>query len=130
MKKVDLDKLEDVQVKVDKDAFAPTSLACCNKKMSKSNIEINLDNDVSIKIKGFECKNCNKRYLSLHESKKLDRAMIVSRVMSKDFKMKRNLSFDGDNYTFRIPKEFTHDLHKKKIEIVPLGAKEFCATID
>ncbi len=43
--------------------------------------------------------------------------------------MERSLSFDGDNYTFRVPKEFTRKVKKKKIEIIPLGSDQFCGTI-
>ena len=127
--KLDLDKLEKADFEIDKKAFTPEVLTCCNGKMKRAEIEVKLQNSVFIKIKGFECSKCRKRSLGLEEATKLDRALIVSRMMNRDFKMRRSLSFDGDNYTFRIPKEFTHDLHKKKIEIVPLGAREFCAMV-
>ncbi len=60
----------------------------------------------------------------------MDKALIFSRALQRDFKMERSLSFDGDNYTFRIPKEFTQHVNKRKIEITPLGAKEFCAVVE
>lgn len=49
--------------------------------------------------------------------------------MRSEFKLERSLSFDGDNFIFRIPKEFTHDVRKRKVEIMPLGAKQFCVSI-
>ncbi|MCK5282925.1 MAG: hypothetical protein KAK00_05945 [Nanoarchaeota archaeon] len=132
MKKINLDELEDVRFKIDKEAFKPKTLTCsrCNLKMKKAEIEVNLEGDVSVKASGFECPKCKKKYLGLEESRKLDKALIVSRILKNDFKMERSLSFDGDNFTFRVPKEFTHDVHKRKIEIIPLGAKQFCATIE
>ena len=88
------------------------------------------ENIVRMKLEGFECPKCNKRYLGLEEARKLDKAMMFNRALNMDFKMERKLSFDGDNYTFRVPKEFTHDIHKRKIEITPLGAKGFCANVE
>jgi len=129
---MDFTSLENSSFKVEKRAFLPRTLTCthCDMKMKPSKMEVKLENDVFIKLGGFECPRCKKRNIGLEEARKLDRAMVISRVMSKDFKMRRNLSFDGDNYTFRIPKEFIHDVHKRTIEIVPLGAKEFCAIVE
>lgn len=125
------EELEDVKFKIEKEAFKPSALTCsrCNIKMKKAEMEIDLDNDVNIRLFGFECSKCKKRCLGLEEARKLDKALIVNRIMKNDFKMERSLSFDGDNFTFRVPKEFTHDVNKKKVEIMPLGAKEFCAFI-
>ena len=131
-KKLALEELGEVSFEVDKKAFKPRFLRCskCNLTMKKRELEIQVGEDIIIRIKGFECGKCGRQYLGLEDSKKLDKAMVLGRALKKDFKMTRNLSFDGDNYTFRIPKEFTHDVSKKKIEIVPLGAKEFCAVIE
>ena len=127
-----LDDLEDVKFKIDKTAFEPEALTCskCKIKMKKTEIEVSLDGNIAVKALGFECPKCKKRYLGLGESKKLDKAMIISRMMRNEFKMERSLSFDGDNFTFRVPKEFTHNVHRKKVEITPLGAKQFCAKIE
>jgi len=129
---VDLDKLEKVKFDIDKKAFRPKVLHCskCNMKMKKAELEVQVDNQIYLKIEGFECSKCKKKYLGLAEATKLDKAMAFSRALNKDFKMERTLSFDGDNYLFRIPKEFTHQVNKRKIEIIPLGAKEFCAMIE
>jgi len=131
-KELNLDELDDVEFKIDKKAFEPETLVCskCKLKMKKTEIEIKLGGGVNINVFGFECSKCKKKYLGLNEARKLDKAMIVSRMMRNDFKMERSLSFDGDNFTFRVPKEFTHDVHKKKVEIIPLGAKQFCASIE
>ena len=126
-----LENLEEVKFKIEKSAFEPKTLTCskCNIKMDKKEIEIHLDGGIYIRLNGFECPKCKKEYLGLEESKKLDKAMMLSRMMDNHFKMERSLSFDGDNLTFRIPKEFTSSVHKKKIEIMPLGAEQFCAYI-
>ena len=131
-KKLKLDELEDVKFRIEKQAFEPKALICskCNLKMKKAEIEISLEGNISIKVFGFECPKCKKRYLGLEEARKLDKALIVSRIMRNDFKMERSLSFDGDNFTFRIPKEFTHDVRKRKVEVMPLGANQFCVSIE
>ena len=130
MKKMDFDKLDEVDFEIEKEAFSPKELYCCNKKMKKTEMEIQIDKYIYIKLKGFECDKCRKNYLGLDESKKLDNALILSRTVNKDFKITRKLSFDGDNYIFRIPKEFTQGVNKRKVEIIPLGSKEFCAVVE
>ena len=129
---IDLEKLEPVQFEIDKGAFQPKTAHCsqCRMKMKKTELETEVDKNIYLRLAGFECPKCRKRYLGLEEAQKMDKALILSRAFHKDFKMERSLSFDGDNYTFRIPKEFTKQVHKRKIEIVPLGAKEFCATVE
>ena len=131
-KKLKLEELEDVKFEIDKGAFEPKTLTCskCGIKMKNAEMEINLESRVFIRVSGFECRKCNKKYLGLEESRKLDKAMIVNRVMKNDFKMERSISFDGDNWTMRIPREFTHDVEKRKVELIPLGAKQFCVTIE
>ena len=131
-KEIDIEKLENAEFEIDKEAFAPKTLHCsnCNIEMKKTEIEVQLDNNIFAKLNGFECHKCKKKYLGLEESKKLDKGMILSRALNKPFKMTRKLSFDGDNYILRIPKEFTHNLINKEIEIVPLGDKEFCASVE
>lgn len=130
-KSLNLDKLEEVKFKIEKEAFEPKALTCsrCSLNTKKKEIELNLGGDVSIRLSGFECPKCKKRYLGLKEAQKLDKALVVSRILRNDFKLERSLSFDGDNFTFRIPKEFTRDVHKSKVDIIPLGAKQFCAFI-
>ena len=97
--------------------------------MNPTEMEVPIDEHIYIRLQGFESLPCHKKSLGLEEAKKLDKAMLFSRAMNKDYKIERNLSFDGDNYLFRIPKDFTQNMSKKKIEIVPLGAKEFCAVV-
>lgn len=130
MKKI-MEDLEEVKFEIGKKAFEPKVMHCSEdgRKMEPAKLEINLQMGISLKLNGFRCSKCGEQYLSLKEATKLDRAMIINRIMKQDFKMERKLSFDGDNYTFRVPKEFTKDIHKKKIEIIPLGAKQFCGQI-
>ncbi len=126
-----LNEMEEVELKIEKSALKPKELTCsrCNAKMKQTEIEVALESGIFVKANGFECTKCKKKYFGLDEARKLDRAMVLNRLLSKSFRMERNLSFDGDNWTFRIPKEFAHFVHDKKIELVPLGAGEFCATV-
>lgn len=128
---INLEELEDVEFKIDKDAFEPKELICsnCRVKMKKSEIVISLDNRISVTLSGFECVKCKKKYLGLEEAKKMDKALIVNRIMKDDFRMERSLSYDGSNWTFRVPKEFTQKVSERKVEIIPLGAKQFCVEI-
>jgi len=130
MKEVDLEKLEEATFEVGKEAFRPKVLHCCKLRMDKKELGLQVDGDITIRLAGFECTKCGKQYLGVEEAIKLDKALILSRAVRGGFKMVRNLSFDGDNYTFRIPKEFTRTVNKKKIEIIPLSAREFCATVE
>ena len=117
-------------LQIDKKAFAPKAMRCSEGRLMKpALLEITLDMGISLKLKGFTCPHCHEEYLALKESKKLDKATVLNRLMREDFSMERKLSFDGDNYTFRVPKEFTKHVHKRTIEIIPLGAKEFCGRV-
>ena len=67
--------------------------------------------------------------MNLEEAEKLDKALMINRMLKNEFKMERKLSFDGDNYLFRIPKEFTGKISKRKVEILPMSSKGFCAIV-
>lgn len=129
---VDLEKLEPAQFEIAPEALAPKVLHCavCRGKMHHTELEVPLGDFLYLRVAGFECAKCEKSYVGLTEAQKFDRAMMLRRAFQRDFKMERSLSFDGDNYTFRIPKEFTQKVQKRKIEIIPLGAKEFCASVE
>ena len=124
-----LDKLEEVKFKAAKDAGKPKTVTCskCNIKMQKAELTIDLDSGIGIKLVGFECSKCKKRYLGLDESKKLDKAMIMARLMNHDnYKIRKSLSFDGDNYIFRIPIDIARSLGKKpSADMVPLSSTDF-----
>ncbi|PIN67922.1 hypothetical protein COV94_06455 [Candidatus Woesearchaeota archaeon CG11_big_fil_rev_8_21_14_0_20_57_5] len=127
----DWENLEEVSFEIEKEAFSPKSMTCsdCKRKMSRSAMEVQIDSNIFVKVNGFECAKCHKKYIGLEESKKMDRAMVLNRIINDSISMKRKLSFDGDNYTFRVPKELTQNVEKKKIEIIPIGPNRFCATM-
>lgn len=126
---LDIERLEDVNFTLDKEAFKAKILYCseCNQNTKLIRTEISLpDSSISIKLDVFRCVKCNKEYLNFEEAKKLDKALILSRLMSHDtFKIKKSLSFDGDNYIFRIPAEITKNLGKKpQANLIPLSSKD------
>ncbi|MEK6869129.1 MAG: hypothetical protein AABX74_02785 [Nanoarchaeota archaeon] len=127
MKPVDLEKLEDAKVTFGKDAFAPKVMYCStdNTKMKKVFIDMPVLEFVKVKLNVFRCPKCKEEGMGLDEAKKLDRALIINRLLSKKaVKFKRKLSFDGDNYTFRLPSELTKNLKHKEVEITPLESNE------
>ena len=129
MKELDIEKLENVEFEFDKNAFKTEMMHCdkCNINMEKVNIEMNLlDSPLSIKLKVFRCHKCNKEYLNFEEAKKLDKALVLLRLMSYDsYKIKKSLSFDGDNYIFRIPAEISKNFGKGSYaEMTPLSSQD------
>ena len=123
MKEIELDKLEDVKVTFGKKAFAPKVMYCDkdNTKLKSVNIEMPISNFIKVKLNVFRCSKCKEEGMGLDEAKKLDRALVLNRLLeNKAFKFKRKLSFDGDNYTFRLPSELTQNLKSKEVEITPL----------
>ena len=123
MKEIELDKLEDVKVTFSKKAFAPKVMYCDkdNTKLKSVNIEMSISKFIKVKLNVFRCSKCKEEGMGLDEAKKLDRALLLNRLLEKKaFKFKRKLSFDGDNYTFRLPSELTQNLKSKEVEITPL----------
>ena len=127
MTKLDLEKLEDVKVTFGKHAFAPRVMYCdkCDTKMEKVNVEMPVSEHIKVKLNVFRCPKCKEEMLGLDEAKKLDRALVVNRLLLQDnsFSFKRRLSFDGDNYIFRLPSELTKGKHTE-VTIIPLESNE------
>ena len=122
-----MEKLQDVKVTFGKHAFAPKVMYCdkCNIKMKKVNAEIPVSAYIKLILNIFRCSRCNEEMIGLDEAKKLDRALVVNRLLSQDhfFSFKRRLSFDGNNYIFRLPSELTKGKHTE-VRIIPLESNE------
>lgn len=127
-KELDLEKLEDVKVTFGKDAFTPKVSYCGTDgaKMKKVNIEMPVSEYIKVSLNIFRCPKCKKERLGLDEAEKLDKALVMSRLISDNhsFSFKRKLSFDGDNYIFRLPSELTKGKRPKEVEVIPLESKE------
>jgi len=92
--------LEDVKVTFGKSAFAPKVMYCdkCDIRMKKVSVEMPVSKFIKIKLNIFRCPKCKEEMLGLDEAKKLDRALVLNRLMlKKAFRFKRRLSYDGDN---------------------------------
>ena len=130
MKNLNIEGLEEAEFTFDKDAFKTKEFHCdaCNKKMSLVDIEMDLPNSpIKIKLKVFRCGKCGKEYLNFEEADKLGKALQISKFIGdSSYKIRRSLSFDGDNYIFRIPVDMTRNLGKKPyVDMIPLSSKDF-----
>lgn len=127
MKNIDLEKLKDVKFTFGKRAFAPKVMYCsrCDTKMKKALIDMNLSEDIVVKLNIFRCPKDDEEMLGFDEARKLDRALVINRLLSKTlFGFKRKLSYDGDNYILRLPGEFTQGKKHTEVTIVPLEYDE------
>ncbi len=132
---LNLEKLKDAKFTFDKEAFKARTLHCddCNVKMKQVNIEMSLpENFLTVRLSVFRCRQCKKEYLNFEEAHKLDRALLLSRLMRYDsFKIRKSLSFDGDNYIFRIPVDIARNLGKKPYaEMIPLSSRDLLIHLD
>lgn len=130
MKKQDIfEELEDVEFTFDTDAFKAPALHCdgCGREMRKKQIEMALeDKFLKVSLNVFRCAHCNTEYLNFEEARKLDKALVLSRLMNnRGFTIKKSLSFDGDNYIFRVPVDIARNLGKDAcVEISPLSSRD------
>lgn len=134
-KELDIEKLEDAKVTFDKEAFRAKLMRCdtCSRVMKQIKIEMGMpDSFLSVRLNVFRCTKCKKEYLNFEEARKLDRALLVSRLMTYDnYKIRKSLSFDGDNYIFRIPVDVTRNLGKNPhADMIPLSSKELLIHFD
>ena len=134
-KEVDIEKLKDAEFTFGEEAFRAKLLHCdnCNKPLKQIDTEMNLpDSFLSVRLKVFRCAKCDKEYLNFEEARKLDKALLLSRLMRYDgYKIRKSLSFDGDNYIFRIPVDITRNLGKNPhADLIPLSSKELLIHID
>ena len=132
---VDIEKLKDAKFTFDKEAFRAKSMHCdnCNEEMKLSKVEMKLpDSFLRVMLNVFRCAKCKKEYLNFEEARKLDRALLISRMMSYDgFKIRKSLSFDGDNYIFRIPVYVTRSLGKHPhADMIPLSSRDLLIHLD
>lgn len=132
---LNIEKLEGAKFKFSKEAFRAKSSYCseCKKKMNIVKIEMDFPNSsMYLKIDVFRCDICKKEYLNFEEAKKLDKALIISRLMNEDsYRIKKSLSFDGNNYIFRIPAGIAKNLGKNpNVEMVPISSKDLLIHIN
>lgn len=126
-KKMNLEKLEDVKVTFGRNAFAPKIVYCdkCDVKMKKAAIELAVSDYIKVNLSVFRCPKCGEEMIGLDEAKKLDKALVLNRLLAEEYSLgfKRSLSFDGSNYIFRLPSELTRGKHTE-VRIIPLENNE------
>ncbi len=132
MREVDFAALDPVEFTLEKNALAPTRAICprCRKNLKLRDIEAPVDSSISMRVKGFHCPRCGIQFFGLKDGAKLDRARAIAGTLDNKFLLERRLSFDGDNYTFRVPKELTRTVKKRRIHITPLGPNKFLARVE
>lgn len=135
MENLDIEGLEEAHFTFDKGAFKAKEFHCgaCKKKMNLVNTEIEIPKtSIIVKLKAFKCDKCKKEYLNFEEADKLGKALQISKLMgNSSYKIRRSLSFDGDNYIFRIPVEMARNLGKKPyIDMIPLSSRDFIIHLD
>jgi len=134
-KELNIEKLKDVKFTFSKDAFEVQEMQCeqCKKNMENSIIDFHIPkSSISVKLQTFHCTTCNKEYLNFQEAKKLDKTLLIARLLDVDsFKMRKSLSFDGGNYIFRIPAEIARNFGKKPYaEVTPLSSQDLLIHIN
>lgn len=127
---LDLETLETVRFTFHKDAFRAKEMYCerCSRKMRLEQKIITLpDGFVSVRLNVFKCRKCRQEYLNFEEARKLGHALALSRAMRQEgYKIRKSLSFDGDNYVFRIPADMARTLGKHPhADMIPLSSKDF-----
>ncbi|HLD19203.1 MAG TPA: hypothetical protein VJB90_04290 [Candidatus Nanoarchaeia archaeon] len=127
MKNTDFDKLEDMNFTFRKDAFRAKTMYCgkCDRKMKIVSVDFPVSKNIKVKLNMFKCSKGHEEMLNFEEAKKLDKALILNRIISNTaFGFKRKLSHDGDNYLFRLPSELTQGKKHSEITIIPLEKNE------
>lgn len=119
---------EEIGVKIDKQAFRAKKLYCdsCNRKMDEFLLDVEIpDTQLTIHAKVFRCGKCGREYLNGEQAKKIDRALAISKAITKQgFIYERAGNFDGSNIFVRFP---AHMIKGGNVtaEIIPLSPTEF-----
>ncbi len=77
---------EEIEVTIHKDAFRAGELHCdnCNKKMDKVSLDVEIPGtSLVIRLESFRCGKCGKEYLNGEQAEKLDRALAVSKAITR-----------------------------------------------
>ena len=78
----ELDKLEEVNIKIDENSFEVSEGICpeCNEKMSKYIANFNLfDGALTFHLIKFRCDKCKKEYLDMNEAEKYDFYLLMKK---------------------------------------------------
>ena len=126
---LDFEKLETVRFTFGKNAFRAEKMYCdiCKKRMRlEQKVTALPDSFLSVRLNVFRCGKCGAEYLNFEEAKKLGQALALSRAMRQEgYKIRKSLSFDGDNYIFRIPADITRTLGKHAhADMIPLSSRD------
>lgn len=121
---------EEIKIKISKEAFKAKKLYCdeCDLAMKTVKIDIDTPNiPLTIHLEAFKCPKCGKEYLNSKQAKKMDKALMIGKIISeKDLVYERAINYDKSNYFVRFPALFTKGFTKhSKAEIKPLSSTDF-----
>src|SRR3989344_2954593 len=119
---------EEVNLELDEEAFNSKELHCsnCNEKMGKVSLDVDIpDTSLSIHLEVFRCGECGKEYLSGEQAEKLDRALAVTKAITrKGIMYERAGNFDGSHVFVRFPAQMIKGKNIKA-EIMPISSMEY-----
>ena len=119
---------EEVDFELSEDAFSSDELHCsdCGKKMDSVSLEVSIpETSLKVSLSAFRCKGCKKEYLNGDQAEELDRAMAISKAISrKGVVYERAGNFDGSNVFVRFPAQMIKE-RNVKAEIIPISATEY-----
>jgi len=119
---------EEINFELDGEAFNSKELHCsnCNEKMEKVSLDVDIpDTSLSIHLDAFHCNKCGKEYLSGEQADKLDRALILTKAITrKGVVYERASNFDGSNIFVRFPAQMIKG-RDIKAEIIPISPMEY-----
>ena len=125
---IEEDLEEEADFEIDKDAFKAKALHCdnCNKNMDKVSLDVDIpDTSLTIHLEVFRCKKCRREYLNGEQAEKLDRALSISKAMTKKGVVyERAGNFDGSNVFVRFPAQMIKD-KEVRADIIPISPTEY-----
>ncbi|MFH1916052.1 MAG: hypothetical protein ABIJ21_02195 [Nanoarchaeota archaeon] len=78
----------------------------------------------------WQCKVCKKEYLDASQGRRLERFLLLKKMLSDDaITFERSLNFDGNSYFFRFPKEFVRKGKAVDIRLLDTEGKMFLVEI-
>jgi|SRR3989344_4612902 len=119
------DLVEEVEFKVDKDAFKGP-FTCCNiktKKIKKKMSVKGMDFDYEV----WKCYKCKKEFLDSEQAERLEKIWMIEKILNeKLISIERNVNYDGKTFFVRFPMEITKGWHKgAHADIKLLSPEEF-----
>lgn len=126
-KSVQCEKMEEVDFKVDKDAFKGPFKCHGETKLSTKKIEVD-GNVFSYSV--WRCTKCKKEFLDTEQAKRLEAIWVFEKLTKDDICMRRSINYDGKMFFLRFPKELTKKWKKgSEADIKPIDSNRFIVEV-